>query len=190
MWGGKSGEQDAADTNGTMDTEDAAAENVPENGEETTGQTVEQETAAGTEEQGISAEQYGDMAEKFTMYCEYVYLGYEEYGEVTVKETHIEEDTDSQCRITVYYHEPDIDGGNQSSQGGNECIGFAIDKAASQGKMEFWNYLGTEGDAMEIDMTGEAAAYYDFPEGAVFDFKEGTILSSGDVVADVAGYFE
>lgn len=57
---------------------------------------------AAPEEQALEMEQYKDMAEKFALYCEYVYFDYQESGIVTINGACVEEDTESQCRITVY----------------------------------------------------------------------------------------
>ena len=75
---------------------------------------------------------------------------------------------------------------------------FVIDKTTSHGQLEAWNYLvhsespdySADSDNPEVaDMSGEASSYYDFPKNPVFDFKEGLILSSGSVAANVNDYF-
>ena len=152
-----------------------------------------------TEEPDVDmTEQYKDMAGKFAIYCEQIYLGYEELGVVTAGDIIITEDTKTECRLTVYYNEPDIDIGNMSADGGIGYMEFVIDKTTSQGQLEAWNYLvGSESPDYSADsanpevadMTGEASGYYGFPENPVFDFKEGLILSSDSVAANVNDYF-
>ena len=185
---------DAKETVETEESEEKGSESDGTNADaeesesgEQTGEPEESEP----EGQAMGIEQYKEMVEKFALYCEYVYLGYEGRGTVTINEVTVEDDTEDQCRITVYYHEPDLVSDTMSVIGGDGCIGFAIDKSTSQGKVEFWNYLGTEENPVEAaDMMAEAANYYDFPLDGIYDFQEGTILSSGSVVADVIGYLD
>ena len=159
--------------------------------------SLDTETASEEPPQDME-QQYKDMAAKFAVYCEQIYLGYEDRGTVTAGDITITEDTGTECHLTVYYNEPDIATGNMSADGGMGYMEFVIDKATSQGQMTAWNYLiGSESPDYSADqenpevadMIGEASGYYDFPNDAVFDFKEGVILSSGSVVADVNEYF-
>lgn len=144
-------------------------------------------------------QQYKDMAAKFAVYCENIYLDYEIRGTVTTGDITISDDTETQCRLTIYYIEPAVNLGNMSTNSGMGYMEFVIDKTTSQGQMEAWNFLigsdnpdfSADQDNPEVaDMTGEASAYYDFPENPVFDFKEGLILSDGSVVADMNDYFK
>lgn len=192
--------------------EEAGTPADTESGSEEEKSTVETETDAPTNEEMPDAsasseaeaqsvdmeQQYKDMAAKFVVYCEQVYLGYDDKGTVTAGDIIITEDSETECRLTAYYNEPSFDLGNISADGGMGYMEFIIDKATSQGQLAAWNYLaGSESPDYSadqenpevVDMSGEASAYYDFPENPVFDFKEGLILSSGSVAADVNDFF-
>lgn len=60
-------------------------------------------------EPAMDIDQYVQMAKEFTFYCDSVYFDYQfERGTVTILDTRVDEDTGSQCRITVYYQEPEL----------------------------------------------------------------------------------
>lgn len=116
-----------------------------------------------------------------------------ERGTVTILDVQVGEDTDSQCRITVYYQEPALTDDNSYTAPTDGYMTFVIDKATALGQMECWNYLGVPGEYLEepVDQMYEAVYYsgnvYSLDD--VFDFAAGTILtSSGSVLTDVNGY--
>lgn len=197
--GSSSPEENEALVDAETDLSDTAADPdsaISTNNEEMPDTSVDSGAQAQPED---TEQQYKDMAAKFAVYCEQVYLGYDDKGSVTAGDITITEDSETECRLTVYYNEPSFDLGNISADGGMGYMEFVIDKTTSQGQLATWNYLvGSESpdyaadqeNPEVVDMSGEASAYYDFPENPVFDFKEGLILSSDSVATDVNDYFK
>lgn len=201
--GSEGDRQSASDPKGTVEAE-TGAEKGPEADGAHTGsaeseagvQTVEPEAPEPPEpdDQAMGIEQYKEMAGKFAFYCDSVYFDYQgERGTVTILDIQVEEDSGSQCRITVYYREPALTSDNSYTEATDGYMTFFIDKATAQGQMECWYFLGVPGEYLDepVDQMVEAIYYsrevYSLDD--VYDFGTGTILtSSGAFLADVNAY--
>lgn len=157
------------------------------------------------EAQGMDIEQYKEMAAKFAFFCDSVYFDYQgDRGTVTILDIQVEEDTESRCRITVYYQEPALVDTNSWTDATDGYMTFAIDKATSQGTMECWEFLGVPGDYLPetVDQMDVAVGYsgqlveaemtdapaYELED--IYDFAAGNILyASGEFKSDANAYW-
>lgn len=197
---GKSAGQSTSAPTQTAEAENSAEKEPGSDGADVRTEGAGAEKPAGEpeesepEQQVMGIEQYEEMAGKFAFYCDSVYFDYQgDRGTVTILDIRVDEDTESQCRITVYYQEPELTSDNSYVAPTDGYMTFIINKATMQGQMECWNFLGVPGEYLEepVDQMDEAIYYSGFVYSIddVYDFATGTILtSSGSVLADVNAY--
>lgn len=184
-------------TDGTAqaaDSEAAPEQDAQPAGPEPAGAEPAEQEPAGP---AMDIDQYVQMAKEFAFYCDSVYFDYQfERGTVTILDTRVDEDTESQCRITVYYQEPELtDDPNSYVAPTDGYMTFVIDKATAQGKMECWNFLGEPGAYLdeEVDQMDVAIFHSGFVYSVddVYDFATGTILYAAvEETADVTEYWD
>lgn len=201
--GGNSAQSTPASQSAAQDGESEAG---PDADTPADAKNAEDTGAPEADAQGMSLEEYMDMAAKFAFFCESVYFNYQgDRGLVLISDVQVEEETEDQCRIRVQYLEPSpTNDPNVFSDPTDGYMIFVVDKATSQATMECWEFLGVAGEYLpeSVDQMSEAEYYSsgmvnaglsDGPMYAlddVYDFQAGMLLSAGgEDKADVNAYW-